>query len=415
VLPGFALAYLIAGRRSLKGRLGDLLLAGAAVVVSAGWYLALVELWPPSSRPYIGGSQHNSILELALGYNGLGRLTGDEVGGLGNLNHDVGWARLFGLGMGLDIAWLLPAAAICVVAGLLIVRRAPRTDPTRAALTQWGTWLVVTAAVFSFANGIVHPYYTVALAPAIAASVGIGATLLWRNRFDIRAATALAATVLVTAVLAAVLLGRNTEWLPWLRALVAVGGVGAAVLIPVAGRLSPVLARAVAALAAVACVLAPAAYSIATAATPHTGAVPSVGPSRHGAFGGPGGLLDAPETTTAVADTLAAHATEFTWAAATVGSNNAAGYQLASGVPVMAVGGFNGTDPAPTLKQFQAYVAGRRIHYFIAGHMMPGPARAHATGSRDAEDIAEWVQTHFTPADVDGAVLYDLTRPSANS
>ena len=104
VLPGFAAAYAVAGHRPMKSRLGDLLVAAAAVVVSGGWYLALVELWPASSRPYIGGSQHNSIMELTLGYNGLGRLTGNETGGLGNLNHDVGWDRLFGTGMGLDIA-----------------------------------------------------------------------------------------------------------------------------------------------------------------------------------------------------------------------------------------------------------------------------------------------------------------------
>ena len=188
VLPGFAAAYAVAGHRPLKRRLGDLLVAGAAVVVSGGWYLALVELWPASSRPYIGGSQHNSIIELTLGYNGLGRLTGNEPGGLGNLNHDVGWDRLFGMGMGLDIAWLLPAAVICLVAGVILMRRAPRTDPARAALILWGGWLAVTAVVFSFANGIVHSYYTVALAPAIGACLGIGATLLWQNRSDIRAA-----------------------------------------------------------------------------------------------------------------------------------------------------------------------------------------------------------------------------------
>ena len=209
VLPGFAVAYLIAAHRPVRRRVVDLLGALAALVVSGGWYLLLVELWPTSSRPYIGGSQHDSIVELALGYNGFGRLTGDEPGGLGNLNHDVGWGRLFGTGMGLGIAWLLPAAVICLAAGLVITRRAPRTDPTRAALIGWGGWLAVTAVVFSFMNGIMHPYYTVALAPAVAACIGIGATLLWRNRFDIRAATALSGVVLVTTVLAAVLLARQ--------------------------------------------------------------------------------------------------------------------------------------------------------------------------------------------------------------
>ena len=113
VLPGFAAAYLVAGHRRMRRRVVGLLAAAAALVVSGGWYLLLVELWPADARPYIGGSQHDSIVELALGYNGLGRLTGNEPGGLGNLNFDVGWGRLFGSGMGLDIAWLLPAAVIC--------------------------------------------------------------------------------------------------------------------------------------------------------------------------------------------------------------------------------------------------------------------------------------------------------------
>src|SRR4029077_20509355 len=156
----------------------------------------------------------------------LGPLRGDEPGGLGNLNFDVGWGRLFGSGMGLDIAWLLPAAVICLAAGFVITRRAPRTEPTRAALIMWAGWLAVTAVVFSFANGIVHPYYTVALAPAIGASIGIGVMLLWRKRSDIRAATALSGMVLVTTVLTAVLLSRDRGWVACLRAAGCVWGCG---------------------------------------------------------------------------------------------------------------------------------------------------------------------------------------------
>lgn len=418
VLPGFVAAYATAGHPPLRRRLTDLLLAAAAVVVSGGWYLVLAELWPASSRPYIGGSQHNSIIELTLGYNGFGRLTGDEPGGLGNLNHDVGWGRLFDTGMGMDISWLLPAAVICAAAGFVITRRAPRADRTRAALIMWGSWLAVTAVVFSFANGIVHSYYTVALAPAIGACIGIGATLLWRNRSDIRAAAALSATVLVTVILAAVLLSRNTEWMSWLRALVAFGGVLAAALVLVSGRLPRMVTQAVATLAVAICLVAPAVYSIATAATPHSGAIPSVGPSFRGTagvFAGPGGLLDSPKPGPGVSGLLARDAQKFTWAAAVVGSNNAAGYQLASGAPVMAVGGFNGTDPAPTLKEFQRYVATGRVHYFIKSQMMSGPWASSVNGSRAAADIAEWVETHYSPRIVDRVVLYDLTRAPKNS
>ncbi|WP_099040756.1 glycosyltransferase family 39 protein [Mycobacterium neglectum] len=419
VLPGFAAAYLVAGHRPRKRRLADLLIAATAVVVSGGWYLALVELWPTSARPYIGGSQHNSIIELTLGYNGLGRLTGNETGGLGNLNHDVGWGRLFGVGMGSDIAWLLPAAVICVVTGVIVTRRAPRTDPTRAALIIWGGWLAVTAVVFSFANGIVHSYYTVALAPAIGACIGIGATLLWQRRFDVRAAVTIAGAVLVTVLLAAELLSRHAEWTPWLRASVMVGGVAAATLLLVSSRMGPNVTRSIATLALVSCLAAPAAHSIATAASSHSGAIPTVGPTHHSFGGGragpPAGLLDSPKPGQALSAALANGAGNYTWAAAVIGSNNAAGYQLASGAPVMAVGGFNGTDPAPTLEEFQNYVATRQVHYFIGGRMLTGRWGSSNSGSRESAYIAQWVETHYTPIVVDHAVVYDLSVLPRNS
>ncbi|MCX2715014.1 glycosyltransferase family 39 protein [Mycolicibacterium sp. J2] len=406
VLPAFAAAYLICAAVPLRTRLLRLGAATLAMVTAGGWYLLLVELWPAASRPYIGGSQHNSIVELALGYNGLGRLTGDEVGGLGNMNHDVGWGRLLGFQMGTHIAWLLPAALIGLVAGVVLTRHAPRTDATRAALILWGGWLVVTAGVFSYANGILHPYYTVALAPAIGACLAIGANLLWRNRSDVRCATALAGMVAVTVVLAAVLLGRQAEWMPWLRAAVPIVGIGAAVLLLAAGRLPRAVTVVAATLAIAASLAGPGAYAVATAASPHSGAIPSVGPGR----GFSGGPFDAPTPKPALTALLSANAADYTWVAATVGSTNAAGYQLATGAPVLAVGGFNGTDPAPTLSGFQDMVAQKKIHYFIHAALM-GNWRGQNSGSREAADIASWVQSHFAAVPVAGVTVYDLTRP----
>jgi 4-amino-4-deoxy-L-arabinose transferase-like glycosyltransferase len=411
VLPGFALAYLVAADAPLPQRIRRTLTAGVALLVSGGWYLALVQLWPAEKRPYIGGSQHNSILELALGYNGFGRITGDETGGLGNMNFDVGWGRLFGRGMGTDIAWLIPAAVIVVVAGLWITRRSPRTDLTRATLIIWGGWLVVSTAVFSYANGIIHPYYTVALAPAVAAGIGVGAPPLWHRRTDIRAATALAGVVTVTTVLACVLLARDPGWLPWLRPSIAVAGAGAAGLLLAAGRLPELGQRATAALAVAACLAGPAAYAVATASTPHQGAIPSSGPPRRGGpddGAGWAGSLGSPEPSKELSTMVGADAGDYTWSAATVGSDHAAGYQLATGTPVMAVGGFNGTDPSPTLNQFQTDVAQRKIHFFIGGKMF-GPRRGASTGSRDATEIADWVAAHFRAHTVDGVPVYDLT------
>ncbi|CAN5449234.1 glycosyltransferase family 39 protein [soil metagenome] len=407
VVPIFAVVYLIAADVPLVQRLRRLAAGALALLFSAGWYLLLVELWPAESRPYIGGSQQNSILELTFGYNGLGRLTGDEVGGLGNLNHDVGWGRLLGSQMGGEIGWLLPAAVIVSAAGLWLTRRAPRTDPLRAALLLWGGWLLFTAVVFSYMNGIVHPYYTVALAPAIAACVGLGVPLLWQRRRDLRATTVLAGAVLITVVLAFVLLQRYSSWLPWLRLTVLVVGLAAGLLILVSGRLAVPAARAVAAAALVVALAGPAAFTIVTAATPHSGAIPSAGPTS--GFGGPPGLLSAVRPSTDMTELLRSGSAGYTWVAAAVGSNNAAGYQLGTGLPVMAVGGYNGTDPAPTLEGFQALVAGGQIHYFMDSTMLRMMSSATSSGSDAAHRIAEWVHANFPSENVDGVTVYDLS------
>ncbi|WP_241178763.1 ArnT family glycosyltransferase [Mycobacterium sp. P7213] len=421
VLPVFALVYLYAADAPLRTRVRRLLGAALAMLVCAGWYLLLVELWPESSRPYIGGSQRNSILELTLGYNGVGRLTGDETGGLGNTNFDVGAGRLFGPDMGGQISWLLPAAVVAVAAGLWITRRAARTDPVRAALLLWGGWLVVTGAVFSFANGIVHSYYTVALAPAIAGGLAIGVSLLWQRRADLSATATLAGMVALTAVWSYVLLERNSSWLPWLRVSVVVAGLAVAALLLAARRADPVLS--LVAFAAISVALAgPTAYTLSTISTAHDGAIPSAGPGGNfplgpppgpppgPGLGGPGALLFVPEPGPALTSLLRADAAHYTWTAAAVGSNNAAGYQLAAGAPVMAVGGYNGTDPAPTLAQFQRHVEQRRIHYFVGGAMTWPGATSASTGSDEANRIAEWVATNYPARTIDGVSVYDLSQ-----
>ena len=122
------------------------------MVLAAGWWVAIVELWPASSRPYIGGSQDNSILELTLGYNGFGRLTGDEigsVGGGGGWRHrewgETGLLRMFNTEIGGQVAWLLPAALILLRRRPVVHPRRARTDLVRAGLVVWGGWLLVTA------------------------------------------------------------------------------------------------------------------------------------------------------------------------------------------------------------------------------------------------------------------------------
>jgi len=375
---------------------------------------------PASSRPMIDGSPDNNIFNLIFGYNGLGRLTGASGGGGGggNFSGSTGVLRLFNDLMGSQASWLLPASALALVAGLIWTRRAPRTDRTRAALLLWGGWLFVTGAVFSFGSGVIHTYYTVALAPAIAALVAIGAVLAWRQREQLVARILIAAAVVITAGWAIVLLNRSSSWEPWLIPLIGVSAVASvlALLVPTQlwQRLSPGISqtrigRAAAILAAVACLSGPLAYTVQTISTAHTGSIPTAGPSSSssGGFGGgapgggsftgsggpggstsgstrggfpgargdhsgsdgfarAGGMGGGGTANATLVKALEQDAGKYKWVAATDGSQNAATLELAGGGDaVMAIGGFNNEGGHETLAQFEKYVKAGDIHYYI--------------------------------------------------
>ena len=434
VVPGFVLVYLVAAPTSVRRRITQLLASGAAMVASAGWWVAIVALWPASSRPMIDGSSDNSILNLIIGYNGLGRLTGNGGGpggggGGGNFSGETGVLRLFNDLMGGQASWLLPAALLVIVAGLAWRLRAPRTDRTRAAILLWGSWLVVSGLVFSLSAGVIHTYYTVALAPAIAALVAIGAAVAWRSRERVAARALLAMGVILTAVWAIVLLGRTSSWEPWLVPVIAVASGVAAVGLLMPARVVRRLSAATAVIALVACLAGPVAYSAQTIGSAHTGSVPSAGPSsgaggglggggltpgaaggfpgagggfsratsgtrpsgggegfslagggtfpgageglsRSGGPSGSAGTTGGPgndAVSTALVAALKSGASGYRWAAATSGSQSAASLELATGgVPVMAIGGFGGQGGNLSLAQFEAYVNAGDIHYYIA-------------------------------------------------
>ncbi len=445
VVGPLALTYLVAGPVGLRRRLVQLLAGLAALVVAAGWWIATVSLWPASSRPWIGGSQDNSIVELTLGYNGFGRLTGAETGSVGGGAGGgtpswgaTGLGRLLNAEFGGQISWLLPAALVLGVVGIALRGRAPRTDARRATLLVWGLWLVVTGLTFSLAQGIIHPYYTVALAPAIGALVGAGGASLCSHRDRWWAGPTLAVVLGATTGWAFVLLARTPMFLPWLRWTVLVLGLGVAVVLVGVSAL-PRRPLAVVVLAGLLVGLAgPTAYALRTVGTAHEGSLPTAGPTggpggggRGGGGtgrtrgpviggtpsplrGGPpsssrGGLLSASVPSAALTRVLEQDAGSFTWVAATTGSNSASGYQLATQEPVMAIGGFNGSDPSPTLAQFQADVAAREIHYYVPGGSFGRAQDAEGTAS----GIAAWVAETFTSTTVDGTTLYDLTSPAA--
>ena len=208
--------------------------------------------------------------------------------------------RLFQDEFGGQVSWLIPAALLSLVALLWVSRRTARTNRTRAFALLWGGWLLVTGLVFSYMQGIIHPYYMVAPAPAIGALVGVGAMALWQAGLPLAGRVAAAVGVAGSGAWTYVLLDRTPDWLPWLRwTVLAAGLLGAVALFAVPARQSadgrrraPFLVWAPLALALVAGLGGPLPYSIDTAATTHTGSIPSAGPTVTGSFGGPGGAAD---------------------------------------------------------------------------------------------------------------------------
>jgi 4-amino-4-deoxy-L-arabinose transferase-like glycosyltransferase len=293
VVPAFAGAYVLAAPVSLRRRLAQLCYGLVAIVVAAGWWVAIVALLPAGSRPFIDGSPDNSIFNLIFDYDGFSRIFGSGGpggGGGGSMfSGPTGILRLFNDLLGGQASWLLPAALVALAVGLWLRRRAPRVDHARAALIIWGGWLLVTAAIFSFSTGVIHTYYTVALAPAIAALVAIGAVLLWEQREELWARIAAAITVAGTGVWSYVLLDRTTAWEPWLRPLVLVAaiiGAGGLLAAPLLGRFTRRITVLAAACVAVGCFAGPLAYAAQTVTTAHSGSLPSAGPTISGTAGG---------------------------------------------------------------------------------------------------------------------------------
>jgi 4-amino-4-deoxy-L-arabinose transferase-like glycosyltransferase len=443
VVPALAAAYAIAGPPRLLVRLGQLAAAGLAMVVASAAWPAAVTLWP-GSAPYIGGSTNGSVWQLIFGYNGFGRLFGE--GGLGSgasFGGQAGSWRMFNEQVGGQIAWLLPLAGIALVAGLWLTRSAQRTDLRRAGWVLFGLWALVHVAVFSSQQGIFHPYYVSALAPAVAALAGAGAVTLWRwAARSWTGLTVLDVAILATAWVSVALLQRTPSFAPALHTLIPVAAA-VAVCASVALRVPGVLGRRGAAVGAVAAVLAlaagPAAYSVVTAgraldgnnvtagpasastggpgrggglagrgslpggdSQPAVGSLPSGGGFRAAGGGPRGGSLSA--TTLAY---LKAHQGSAKYLVAATGSQTTAGIILATGEPVVTIGGFSGQDPAPTVSQLSAMVARGELRYvLVSSGGMGGPG---ASSSHSA--LTTWVEQHGTAvknAGVTGGTLYEV-------
>jgi len=452
VLPGYALVFGFSANTTLRRRMVGLGLALAVVPVTSGWWVAIVQMLPAGSRPFIGGSTTGSPLDLIFGYDGLGRIFGASgPGGAGaggaSFSGDVGPLRLFNDQMFGQIAWFIPLSIVCLVVGLYRRRWAERTDRALAGYLLWGSWLIVTAIVFSYMSGIIHSYYAVALAPAVAALVGAGLVELWGTRLRFwLGGIAVGIVCLGTAWFGATLLDRTPTFAPGLGpaaiviAALALVALVAASLPAIAGRPAVKrLALAAAGIGICATLVAPAAYALDTIGTAYGGGDPHPGPGAAstvggaGGFGGTGGApggaaggatsglpgdgggLGGSTSDTALLDYLVNNRGTATWIVAAGSAQEAGSIELATRLPVMAMGGFTGSDPAPTLAQLEGYIASGKLRYVLAsgaggggGGGFGGAAGGGLGGSTDASSITSWVTSTCKLVDYGGSsTLYD--------
>ena len=420
-LPAFALTYLLLAPTGWRNRLVHLLGSAAALVVSAGWWVLAVQLVPATARPYVGGSTDNTVLQLAVGYNGMTRIVGRSrnhpadlsapaIGrGWSKLGGGTGVRRLFTAEMANEVSWLLPAALLAVAFGVYLLYRGRLGRGEKAALTMFTGWLSVSALVFSYMSGMVHPYYTVAMAPPVAGLVGIGAAWAWRDRAGWDGRIVLAAMITLTAAWSAILLHRNAFGPPWLPWTLTAAAAGSAVALLGLGQRR--IAAAVAIVGSLAAVGGTTAFSIATAATPHRGSIPTA--LRKG-DAQPGDWMGDEATNPELAKVLATTRTE--WSAATNGSQSAAALEISSGTSVMAIGGWSG-DPVPTLQSFIDDVQAGKISYYIEagrGRSFEEKGRGEVIyepshGPAHTREIADWVAKHYSGTVIGESTVYRLT------
>jgi 4-amino-4-deoxy-L-arabinose transferase-like glycosyltransferase len=465
-LPALVLTYFLIGPGDIGRRTWRLLAAAGVLTVSSGWWMVIVDLVPASSRPYIGDSGNNTVWNLAVSSNGLSRILGGAAGGTlppgvptiggapdaSNFGGPPGLGRLFNEQTGGEVSWLLPFAAVALLAGLWVHWRSPRTDPARAAYVLWGTWLATHFLVFSLQSGIFHPYYLVAMAPAVAALAGMGLVDLWRMRArSVWYGVAGGAALMVTAWWGDQLLTRTPGFAPGLgTAELMLGTIAAALLVagtwPALGgrRLSSGLTLAALAAGLVAIQFGPAAYALDNVGKTLSPVTPASGPSpiagqpvlgtgglaeiaaeaRAGGGAGlpigdvglavPGGPASGqtgggPAADPALVSYLVSHQGRATWLVAVISSRTAAPLQIKTGRSVMAMGGFGGEGDALTVDRLVALVRAGRLRYVYYGDGDPPVA---FFGSSAISSVITWVIQHGTVVRHGGSgsgTLYDLS------
>ncbi len=433
VVPAFGLLYVLAAPKKIWTRIWQLAIALVVMLVIALSWSVVVDTTPASQRPYVGSSQDNSEIGLALGYNGVQRLLGNFFGGrgrtattsTGNANastpptgtgqpttgngpttgipggsgsagsagfggggaaggFNIGTAgplRLFDETLGGQIAWLLPFAILGMLA--LAWQRRPRfqEDPEQKSLILWGTWLLTMGIFFSVAS-FFHQYYLSAMAPAVCALFGIGVVVMWNDyrRIGWRG-WLLPIALVVTALEQIHIITSNTAWGIWLIPIIAIACFLAALVLVVARLFPRVTARitnnerrtrfslqGVVVLGLIGLMVVPAVWSTIPVLQNTESQIPTAGPSGDGGFGGAGNNATTGSSVDAkLINYLEAHQGNTKYLLAVSSSMQADSIILATNKPVMAMGGFTGSDPILTTSSLQKLIANGTVRFFMIG------------------------------------------------
>ena len=373
VLPALGFFYLFAATGGGLRRLFRVGLMGVvAGAISLSW-MTVVTLIPATSRPYVDGSQHNSLFQQVFVYNGFGRL--DQVSPNQQLSQSIGlripspppaaWNRLLVGSFGRDIGWLLPAALILAVAGLVVTWRRPPRDLVRASFVLWGTWLVAFGFTFSVSTSI-NSYYLAGLTPAIAGLIGSGSVLLWSYRQTVWARVCALVVVLVTVAYQAWLLPTSGTGLPgWLEpVLLALGALVAMALLLALWRPTlPSLLPAGLAGSLLALVLIPIIASLSIASN-HLG--PFDTPFQPVAVTyGVRAFFDVTAHTASLIPGLEKYRNGAPFLMADQTSALAAPFIYVSGEEVLPIGGYTGTIPEPTVSAIESMVHAGDFHLVL--------------------------------------------------
>jgi len=437
VVPAFILVYFVGANLPLRRRFGTLALAAVVLAaVSLSWSL-VYELTPPQDRPFVDSTTDNSMLELVVGHNFIQRFiprayrerqTAPAVPAAANPTPDqaavpapgrdyapAGPLRLAAPSLASQTGWLLPLALIGGMAAWLTRRRAGE----RLSLALWAGWAMSYGIVFSAAGGIFHGYYLAVMAPALCALAGAGAVALWTlyragGAWSLLLPGTIAATVLWQVhILDFYLAGSLAIGRGWLGEALAGIGIALAVGLVVLRGQGLRAALPLGAVALAVLVALPTAWSIGSGLVRSRGGFPEARPpflnaeaeSRRGRYAQLAGAIAGDPKL--IAFLQESHGNE-EYLLAAVNARQAAPINIATGDPVMALGGFGGGDPILTVEDFARLVAESRVRFALIGDGSEGLRRVF--GENRQKPLTDWIQANGKPVD---AALW--RSPGANA